>query len=233
MRANIAISLGIAILISAATSAAEEQNRPILLPLACETSLALSAAPSHLQSRASVLALTESGYVTPQTGDNGFTCIVNRDHPHVLKPTCFDREGAATVVPKIVYTGERMLAGDAIDEINEAIRDGFDSGRFVSQRHPGVAYMLSLYNRPVISATGELGFFPPHVMFHAPNMSNADIGHDMDHHGSAAYLPRIAYGGPQGYMLMLVPDQRTRQRSDLDASCPDWIWQPSYQHAVL
>ncbi len=196
-----------------------------ILPLACEKSLALSAAPPYLAARAGLYVLTPAGYVLERESQNQFVCIVNRDHPRVLKPTCFDLEGTQTVIPKILYTGQQLVQGVAIEAINAAIEQGFASGKFVSQRRPGVAYMLSRYNRPYIPQSDELGFFPPHVMFHAPNLSNADIGHDMRFHDPEQPLPMIAYGGPQGYMIMISDDGKQRQRSDLDASCPDWIWE--------
>lgn len=198
---------------------------PEILPLRCEIELALSAAPDYLQAEASVFALTERGYELTRQGTNGFSCIVNRDDPRVLKPTCFDAEGRDTVIPKIKYFGERMLAGIAVEQIRRDVAEKFATGEFISQRKPGVAYMLSRYNRPVNPATGKLGFFPPHVMFHAPNLTNEDIGHDMAHHDPNRPLPMIAYGGPQGYMIMISDDGTQRSRSDLPASCPEWIFE--------
>ncbi|MEZ5920089.1 MAG: hypothetical protein R3C60_01930 [Parvularculaceae bacterium] len=198
---------------------------PEILPEACETSLALSAAPEYLRAGAGLLILTKTGYQTARTTSNNFTCIVNRDDPRVLKPTCFDAEGTETIIPKIVTFARCMLDGQSVEEINETLKAEFDEEVLVSPRRPGVAYMLSRYNRPVNPRTGELGFFPPHVMFYAPNLTNDDIGHDMAHHNPARPLPMIAYGGPQGYMLMISDDGTERQRSDLDPSCPDWIWE--------
>lgn len=198
---------------------------PPLLPRACEVSIAVSAAPEWLQQEAGVLALTEEGFVEIRSSDNGFTCIVNRDHPAVLKPTCFDKEGTQTIIPKIIFVGEELLSGRSMDAIQADVSARFDDGTLVSPGRPGVAYMLSRYNRPVNVATGELGFFPPHVMFYAPNLTNDDIGHDMTRHDPTRPLPMIAYGGPQGYMLMISDDGKERVRRDLDSSCPDWIWE--------
>ena len=203
---------------------ANTTEKPEILPQACEVSLALSAAPDYLRDKSGVIVLTEFGYQTYRESQNGFTCIVNRDDPSVLKPTCFDKVGTESVVPKIKYVGTRLIAGDPIEDINSDISDMFEDGTFNSQSGAVVAYMLSRYNRPVNRQTGELGFFPPHVMFHAPNLTNDDIGHDMAHHDMSRPLPMIAYGGPQGYMIMISDDGAPRQRSDLDASWPDWIW---------
>ncbi|MEM9384469.1 MAG: hypothetical protein AAGA68_05365 [Pseudomonadota bacterium] len=196
---------------------------PLLSP-ACEAALALSAAPEHLRAQAGVWVLTDKGFHEARKTRNHFTCVVNRDDPRVLKPTCYDAEGTRTILPKVRWIGEALLAGRSMQDIREEVRAGFASGRFERVERPGVAYMLSRYNRPVNRQTGSLGFFPPHVMFYAPDLTNADIGHDMRFHNPAQPLPMIAYGGPHGYMLMISSDGQPRARSDLDASCPDWVF---------
>jgi hypothetical protein len=164
-----------------------------------ETAMALSAAPEHLRAGAGVYVLTASGFKQTRWSTNKFTCIVNRDHPKSLKPTCFDEEGTATILPKILRVGELMMQGKSLDEIAADIRAGFASGKFVAPRRPGIAYMLSGDIRNVNPATGAVSSFPPHVMFYAPNLTNEDIGSN----GSAG-LPFIAYRGPHGYMIMPV-----------------------------
>jgi hypothetical protein len=164
-----------------------------------ETAMALSAAPEHLRAGAGVYVLTPSGYKQTRRSTNQFTCIVNRDHPNALKPTCFDEEGTATILPKILRVGELMMQGKSLSEISADIRAGFASGKFVSPRRPGIAYMLSGDIRAVNPATGAISSFPPHVMFYAPNLTNEDIGSN-----DAAGLPFIAYQGPHGYMIMPV-----------------------------
>ncbi|MEM1262466.1 MAG: DUF885 domain-containing protein [Pseudomonadota bacterium] len=195
-----------------------------LLTEACESSLALSAAPEYLREGAGVWVLTADGFRETQSPTNPFTCVVNRDDPRVLKPTCYDAEGARNILPKVLWFGESLLAGRAVEAIRADVKAGFESGRFERVTQPGVAYMLSRYNRPVNRQTGELGFFPPHVMFYAPDLTNNDIGHDMRFHDPAQPLPMIAYGGPHGYMIMISDDGTPRSRSDLDASCPDWVF---------
>ncbi len=220
-----AAEIGMSSNIARAEEEAAVKATPQVLPLDCERELALSAAPAYLRPESSIYVFTDTGYELDRTGNNKFTCIVNRDDPRVLKPTCFDEEGARTVIPTIRYFGERMLANVSVDTIRAEIAAKFETGELQSQATPGVAYMLSRYNRPVNPATGELGFFPPHVMFHAPNLTNEDIGHDMAHHDVKRPLPMIAYGGPQGYMIMISDDGTPRSRSDLPASCPAWIFE--------
>ena len=174
-------------------------EKPEILPEAREMELALGAAPEHLRKGAGVYVLTEQGFKLARPTTNQFTCIVNRDHPKALKPTCFDAEGTATIVPKIVRVGEMMMQGKTLAEISADIRAGFASGRFISPRRPGVAYMLSGDIRNVNPATGQVSSFPAHVMFYAPNLTNDDIGSD----GSDG-LPFVAYQGPHAYMIMPV-----------------------------
>lgn len=193
-----------------------------LLSEECETELAQSAAPEHLRDDATVFALKQQGYEEVRQGTNSFTCIVNRDHPKVLKPTCFDAEGAATIVPKILFFGQSLLAGKTNQAIQQEIDQKFEDGTFVSPRRPGVAYMLSRYNRPYDPNAKKLGWFPPHVMFYAPNLTGDDIGFSMQAWHANEQLPWIGYQGPHGYMIMLADDGQERSRSDLP-SCPDWV----------
>ncbi len=195
---------------------------PEVLPRTCEVDLALSAAPEYLRSSATVYTLEEAGYVRAIEGSGPFTCIVNRDHPRVLKPTCFDAEGGRTIVPKILFFGKQMMAGKELGAIREAVSAAFDAGDFISPERPGVAYMLSRYNRPWNGATGALGWFPPHVMFYAPNLTNEDIGHQMSHYNPEQPTPMIGYQGPHGFMIMISDDGRERARTDL-RDCPDWV----------
>lgn len=218
------IALNIAgLLLYGAAVAADDMEVP-LLPLQCEVELALSAAPHYLRDEATVYALTQEGLARARSGSNPFTCVVNRDHPKVLKPTCYDAEGAQTILPKVRWFAERLLAGQPLDEIQDSVREGFDEGRFRSPNRAGVAYMLSRYNRPYNSTTRSLGWFPPHVMFYAPNLTNQDIGHDMRFHDPDQPLPMIGYQGPHGYMIMISDDGTPRSRADLP-HCPDWVFQ--------
>lgn len=200
MRLSTRILLGSFLLASAAASQSDSSNTAEVPTEQRETEMALSAAPEHLRTGAGVYVLTPSGYKQTRPSTNKFTCIVNRDHPNALKPTCFDAEGTATILPKILRVGELMMQGKSPSEIAAEVRAGFASGKFVSPRRPGIAYMLSGDIRNVNPASGAVSSFPPHVMFYAPNLTNADIGSN-----GTVGMPFIAYQGPHGYMIMLVP----------------------------
>ncbi len=189
----------LALLIAGGVRAAATQI-PEIPPREKEVRMALSAAPEHLRERAGVYALEKDGFVKVRDSQNGFTCIVNRDHPLNIKPTCYDAEGTATILPKVLFVGEMLMKGTPLAEISDAVRKGFETGKFISPRRAGIAYMLSGDIRNFNPRTGQTGSFPPHVMFYAPNLTNEDIGSKGDGEGG---LPFIAYQGPQGYMIMM------------------------------
>ena len=185
-----------------ASSSDPAPARPEILARAAEIDLALSAAPPHLRKQAGVYVFEKNGFVRVRSSSNGFTCIVNRDHPLSRKPTCYDVEGTATILPKVLRVGELLARGATLAAIEAEIAEGFRTGRYVPPRRPGVAYMLSEGNLDFDPSTGRTRSFPPHVMFYAPNLTNEDIGSSGD---GAGGLPFIAYPGPHAFMIMMAP----------------------------
>jgi hypothetical protein len=185
-------------------SAASASRLPELLPRQQEIELALSAAPEHLRKGAGVYALGRKGFVKVKDSTNGFTCIVNRDHPLNQKPVCFDVEGTATILPKILRFGEMLMQGRSISEIDAEIAEGFRTGKYISPRRPGIAYMLSGDISNFNPQTGKIESFPPHVMFYAPNLTNADLGTTPEALAKNPWLPFVAYQGPHGFIIVLA-----------------------------
>jgi hypothetical protein len=179
----------------------QAQTLPELLPQDKEIAIALSAAPEHLREGASVYVLKQAGFVQARKGTNGFSCIVNRDHPLNQKPTCYDAEGSETILPKVLRFGELLMKGVPLEQIKAEIAEGFRSGKYISPRRPGVAYMLSGDIKNYNASTGKVESFPPHVMFYAPNLTNEDIGSDGNFEPG---MPSIAYQGPQGFMIVVL-----------------------------
>lgn len=175
-----------------------------LLSRDAEIEMALSAAPEHLRAEAGVYVLEKQGYLQIRPSRNNFTCLVNRDHPMALKPTCWDAEGTSTIVPKVLRFGELLMQGVPLEAINKEIDEGFKSGRFRSPSRPGIAYMLSGDIRNVDPRTGQTWTFPPHVMIYAPNLTNADIGITGEALAKNPDLPFVAYAGPHGYLIVSV-----------------------------
>jgi hypothetical protein len=174
----------------------------ILLPQEQEIELALSAGPEHLRPNATVYVFGKNGYKKTHSGTNGFTCMVNRDGNQTgdndLKPTCWDPEGSATIVPVMLRVGELMAQGKTADEIKRDIDGGFSDGRFFSPRKTGIAYMLrgDLQYDPKTKKIMKASF-PPHYMIYAPGVTNADIGMNMDAYSKNPSLP-LVYSGYSG-----------------------------------
>jgi len=191
-----------------ATRSATAQQLPELLPRDKEIDLALSAAPEHLRKGAGVYVLERNGFVQVRESANGFTCIVNRDHPLNQKPVCYDAEGTATILPKILRVGELLMQGKPMSEIDAEITEGFRTGKYISPRRPGVAYMLSGDIRNFNPRTGKVESFPPHVMFYAPNLTNADLGTTPEALAKDPSLPFVAYQGPHGFIIVVNSDTK-------------------------
>jgi hypothetical protein len=189
------------------TSTARPAEIPEIMSQDREMAMALGAAPEHLHAEAGVYVLKTTGFVRVRESRNGFTCIVNRDHPKALKPTCWDAEGTATIVPKVLRVGELLMQGKSLAEIDQDIAEGFRTGRFRPPSRPGVAYMLSGDIRNVTAA--GTSSFPPHVMIYAPNLTNSDIGVTPEALAKNPSLPFIAYQGPHGYFIVSVASQGT------------------------
>ena len=173
-----------------------------------EIELALGAAPEHLRSGAGVYVLEQNGYVRVRESRNGFTCIVNRDHPQSLKPVCFDAEGTATILPKILRVGELLMQGKPMSEIDAEVAEGFRTGKYISPRRTGVAYMLSGDICNYNPRTGKVESFPPHIMFYAPNLTNADLGVTPEALEKDPSLPFVAYQGPHGFIIVLAGNKQ-------------------------
>ncbi len=173
---------------------------PELLPREREMAIALGAAPAHVAEQAGVYVLEQKGYVKVRDSRNGFTCLVERHSLQSFEPECFDAEGTATSLLPILYKAELRAQGQSEDEANRMVAEGYLAGRFRAPRRPGIAYMLSKENRLVNPATGKVENGPPHLMFYAPYLTNADVGG-----GSGSPVFVISEGTPDALMIVLLP----------------------------
>ena len=72
-------ALALVTTLAASASAHAQVNVATVLPRDRETGLAISAAPPDVGSKATVYVFTSQGYQKARDGENGFTCLVNRD----------------------------------------------------------------------------------------------------------------------------------------------------------
>ncbi len=199
-----------------ATATAAQSEIQILTP-ACEEALALSAGPAHLRDAAGVMVLTDAGYETVRGGTNGYMCMVERDSDLSIIPQCFDKAGQVSHVPVHTDAAAMARSGSSWEEITQARADGFASGKYTRAAGPGVVYMASDYNLVVSPDGREKVKIWPHVMYHAPDVTNDDIGADFMQAMQNPGMPFIAGEGPLGFMISFI-DQAT-DSSDVVTHC--------------
>lgn len=169
------LTVHVAALASALAQSTSQQ--PSLMERDKEIALALSACPPAVASKAAVYVLEKSGYIKVRDSQNGFTAIVQHVLPTSQDPRCMDAEGTRTHLPRVLKVAELRAQGKTREEIQRFVADAFAKGLFQPPARPGVDYMLSTENL-VPNEKGGVVRFPPHVMFYAPYLTNADIGVD-------------------------------------------------------
>jgi hypothetical protein len=177
-----------------------EGQRPAPKDREREIALALSACPPSVAAKAAVYVLEKEGYVKVRESRNGFTAIVQHSLPTSQEPRCMDAEGTRTHLPRILKVAELRAQGKSREEIKRFVADAFATGLFQAPTRVGVDYMLSSEN--LVTVDEEKGIvvpFPPHVMFYAPYLTNADLGSD----GTPAAPAFVAGEGP--HTLIIVP----------------------------
>src|SRR5215468_7859809 len=160
---------------SSTNQPATTNQRPALMDRDKEVALALSACPPPVAAKAAVYVLDRAGYIKVRDGENGFTAIVQHAVPASQDPQCMDAEGTRTFLPRYLKVAEWRAQGKSADEIKRLVADAFAKGIFQPPTKPGIDYMLSTENFTP-NAKGEVVHFPPHVMFYAPYLTNADLG---------------------------------------------------------
>jgi hypothetical protein len=118
------------------TSAVYERMAPLdqyLMDHGAEVSLARSAAPEAISSKAKVLVLGRHGYETAVEGNSGFVCVVERGwmspfdskefwNPKLRGPICFNPAAARSVLPLTIKRTELVLAGLSKAKIKEELQ---------------------------------------------------------------------------------------------------------------
>jgi hypothetical protein len=186
---------------TAQSAPAAPGQQPPLMDRQKEIALALSACPPSLASKAAVYVLEKAGYLKVRESQNGFTAIVQHSLPASQEPRCMDAEGTRTHLPRVLKVAELRAQGKSREEIKRFVDEAFAKGIFQPPSRPGVDYMLSTEN--VVTIDEEKGIvapFPPHVMFYAPYLTNADLGSDGNPAGPAFVA---AEGTP--HALIIVP----------------------------
>lgn len=172
-----------------------------------EIRLAASAGPPHVSAAATIYRRTARGYEIARAGTNGFACLVEQSHPSSSEPICYDREGVASHLQATLARAAWRAQGVDSAEITRRIVEGYERGTFRAPQRPGIAYMLSPETRFWNPSTGAIEAGTPHLMFYAPNLTNADIGSRGEHHAGVGVPFVIEEGTPRAYIVVLVPTE--------------------------
>ena len=175
------------------------------LPREERIKLTESAAPPEISGKATVYLLEPSGYVKIREGTNGFSCLVDRQSPINLEPTCFDAEGSATTLLTRLYVEEQRAKGKPEEQIKTEIDDGYKTGNFLAPRKAGIVYMMSDRGYLLVPGTKQIVHIPPHLMFYAPYAMDKDIGSPP----LAANMPRVLRAGQPDAYIIVIPGQHS------------------------
>lgn len=183
----------------------------------CEVALARSALPIAMRETSSVFVYSGTSFVEAVSGTGPFTCIVGRNHAKSIVPQCMDREGRDKTLPKIVRNSTMALNGKTTAEIDAAYQADLDAGKVLAPARAGVSYMASDYNHIYFEAGDRIQKIPAHLMFYAPNVTNADINGAPPSADSFKGRPFIIEPGPHGYMISFV--EKAADTAEVQSAC--------------
>jgi len=197
---SIVVLLG-ANLVGSAQTDVPKPAYDLTLPREERIKLTESAAPPEISGHATVYLLEQTGYVKIREGTNGFSCIVDRQTPLNLEPTCFDAEGSSTTLPTRLYVEEQRAKGKSEEQIKAEMDEGYEKGKFKPPSKPGIVYMMSDRGYLLVAGTNKLVRIPPHLMFYAPYATDKDIGSPP----GAANMPHVIRPGQPDAYIIVIP----------------------------
>lgn len=182
----------------------------------CEIAMALSAAPKHLWDAAGVFVLGATGYERVRKSENGFECLLERNHEDSAVPICFDAQSKDANLALTLEKGQLIRQGKTFEEISQEVERILSDSNFPTAG-PGIVYMISDYNYIFESGRRVMLKVDPHVMFHAPNVKDSDIGANPGAVFSNRGLPIINGEGPHGFMVSFV--EHASDSSGVESKC--------------
>ena len=181
----------------------------------CESALALSAAPTYMRDKAGIYVLGQDGYEKIRTSENGFACMVTREGPMSVVPQCFDPIGQTVHMKVAKDEAKKMRAGMSRADIRKERVQGFYDGTYTPAKGHGVVYMASAFN--YIDLPNRRIHVAPHVMYHAPGVTNADLGSVPQEAFQNKGMPFMANSGPMGFMIGFT--EKATDSGDVHAKC--------------
>jgi hypothetical protein len=160
--------------------------------------IAKLAAPSEITDHADIYVLGKHGYELAERGNNGFSCMIEREKPDTMEPECYDAEGTRTTVKVRIYEEQQRANGVSDQTIEDSVKAGYKSGKFKPPSKPGIVYMLSDYNYVLNPETGKIIHFPGHLMFYAPYATEKTVG-------AGEGAPYLVHPGQPDALIIVVP----------------------------
>ncbi len=167
-------------------------------PREVQVRIAKLAAPKDITDHADIYVLGGHGYELAERGDNGFSCMIEREKADTMEPECYDAEGTRTTVKVRIYEEQQRAKGVSDQQIEHSVKAGYKSGKFRPPSKPGIVYMLSDYNYVLDPETGKIIRFPGHLMFYAPYATEKTVG-------SGEGAPYIVHPGEPDALIIVVP----------------------------
>ena len=84
--------------------------------------------------------------------------------------------------------------------------------------------MMSAYNYVYVESANNILKVPPHVMFYAADVSNADIGGSFESTATNIGMPVVFNEGPHGYMIVYT--QYPSSPDDVAKVCRGQLGEP-------
>lgn len=163
-----------------------------------QTRIAMLAAPPGVSDHADIFILGSKGYEMVKQGDNGFSCLIERETPSTMEPVCYDAAGSKTKLKVTLFVEQQRASGVGEQEIGRSIEAGYKSGKFLPPAKAGIVYMLSEYNYVLNPENGQIIHFPGHLMFYAPYATEKTVG-------SGEGAPYIVHPGKPDALMIVVP----------------------------
>jgi hypothetical protein len=150
-----------------------------------EIAMARSAAPEAISRDATVMVLSEHGYVTAVNGKNGFVCVVERAwmspvdsatfwDPKLRGPICFNPPAARSILPATFERTKLAIAGKSNVEIVAGNKQAYDKKELPPLEPGSMSYMMS--KQAYLTASGgNLA----HIMVYTPHGDPAAWGNDV------------------------------------------------------
>ena len=208
------ITTGFMVSVATSSLAAEAVIQP--MPAQLETRYALSAVPPALRDKATVYLLDPKlGYQLARQGTSGVACLVERTQwelgdfrDDIYFPICYDAAGTATYLKVIMDAAALRAQGMDAAAVKAEVEKRYQDKTYGVPDKPGLSYMVG----PIMRTLGPPDLkvhtmAMPHLMFYAPDLTNADIGAmpNLADHASLLYPFIDRQGnGEQSYMIQLI-----------------------------